>query len=599
MAFIPELRTGPPLVRELRTGGHPTLANLRPGDTFEAKIISSGPDTIALQLSDGTQVTAAGANGQELPVGDILTFTVTGRMQGSVTVDMRPSAEADDAGAQLRTLGLERTAQNLRLADALKSAGLPLSRESLSQLSAALDAHPSLTLPQAVFMVRGGIAFTDSNVAALGAFLRREAVIGETLQTLMDILASADEQAASSSEPAPPADAREAGEASVSPPGSLVGEARDSALPGRTELPSASVQNAPESPLSTPETVFPQTASARAQDTPPAFSVPLPLGEEAATASSPSADFAAPAEAQEAVADLSPQASAPRPTPETPQRSPRPAPTQTDTPNAPVSRQDTEAPTQNARPSPLSLASAQPAAPRPDAAADVPHPDSGINAPAPDIYAGGGELGYAALRSRIGRLFRTVDRTRADALPRELDVPRLMRELGEVVRTLEESATDMPPAARERLSAATRVLETSLTFLGKLGNMAAFVQLPLQINGDRASAELYIFNDGKPAKKIDAENATLFLSLRTANTGRVEAFVKVIGRNIECDFSLESAPAADLLRAEMPALLSLLDAQGFRLQRTSSGVKNRPSDALDFAREREARASRYRFDRSV
>jgi hypothetical protein len=217
-------------------------------------------------------------------------------------------------------------------------------------------------------------------------------------------------------------------------------------------------------------------------------------------------------------------------------------------------------------------------------------------APSPPSPAAAVPLSDQALLDKVANLFRRIDRSRASLLPRELDAPKLMRELSEVLHGLEDKAATMTGESRANLQQVARELESGVKFMSQLNNFTAFVQLPVTVNGERATADLYVFNDSKDKRKIDPENATLFLSLATASAGRVETYVKVIGKNVECDFALETEQTAALVRREMPRLLHLLDAQGFRLQRTAATTQTEPAGVLEVKQRHDRRTSRYQFN---
>lgn len=633
------------MIREFKTGGNPALARLRPGDTLDAEVIRTEQGQPALQLPDGTQVSVS--SGQDLPVGQMLRLTVTGRMAGSVTVELSDSSGSQTtARADLQSQRLEPSPVNLRLAQALRDAGLPVTRDTVTKLGEALSAHPTLSPEQAVFMTENKMPITARNVASFQAFARQEAVIGNTLGKLMSVLAEIDPPApqteGSGQAPVPqteqaPQTARSlrlmqdvpmsaqksqdgmrqadlpqqpaltgtiltqteqapqtAAQTTVSPQSEqaaqlpqqpvqtgMAPELAEAVLPEQapqTAAQTSALSQQEQTAQNSQQPVQTQTASTQAETLPPeqasASAVPAQTEQAVQTRTIPTrAETSQPEQASSPAVSTQPEqtADSPQQTAQT-----RTATVRTDAP--PQAEQATSLPqsvqTETASPQALQTAEHK-------------EREQTIQAPAEKDMS---------LLDKVSHLFRKVSRDRAGVLPRELDAPRLMRELTEVLQGLEEKASTLTGSARESLQQVARELESGVKFMSQLNNFTAFVQLPVTVNGERTTADLYVFNDSKSKKKIDPENATLFLSLGTVNAGRIETFVKVIGKNVECDFYTETEEVSSLVRGEMQSLLKLLSAQGFKLQRTTSGLQQSPSDVLDVRRGHDALASKYKFN---
>jgi hypothetical protein len=185
-------------------------------------------------------------------------------------------------------------------------------------------------------------------------------------------------------------------------------------------------------------------------------------------------------------------------------------------------------------------------------------------------------------------------------MPVEMDIPKQTREIGRLITSILEQAGNMPEQTRaEALSTAREIVQT-LRFSEQISHCAAFAQLPVAINGERTTAQLYVFNDSTEKKRIDPQNATLFVSLTTANLGTVEGFVKIIGTGAEADFALQTEEAAGLFRAGLPELRELLEARGYRLERVNATVaRAEPRAPAAVEKGRLEMAGRYKFNRTV
>jgi len=219
-------------------------------------------------------------------------------------------------------------------------------------------------------------------------------------------------------------------------------------------------------------------------------------------------------------------------------------------------------------------------------------------APAPAAQTQPRHPAAPQLTETLNALFRKVAPDRQRILPRELDAPRLTREIGRLVSDVLETARSLPEVQRSEVVQVARDIVSSLRFAEQLNQCTAFAQLPVQIGKEKTTAQLYVFNDSKNTKKkIDPQNATMFVSLATANLGQVEGFVKVIGKNVEADFSLADEATSRRFRAALPELSGLLEAQGFRLARVGTNVSSGPpSDPAGVERTHVSRMGRYSLD---
>ena len=217
---------------------------------------------------------------------------------------------------------------------------------------------------------------------------------------------------------------------------------------------------------------------------------------------------------------------------------------------------------------------------------------------APPVVSPKGEP--PTLRSLAAALFKDVSTLATQPqTSKELRASRLMRELSELLDAVERRAAELPRTERNEVVKAAREIEQQVKFMEHINNFTSYIQIPLQIGNRRETAELYVFNDAKGRRKIDPENATLFLSLNTANLGLVESFVKLIGKNVECDFTLEAPETAQAFSSAMSQLSEGLKALGYTLGRASSKVAEAPRDALDVAQEHNVILGRYTVNRVI
>jgi len=186
-------------------------------------------------------------------------------------------------------------------------------------------------------------------------------------------------------------------------------------------------------------------------------------------------------------------------------------------------------------------------------------------------------------------------------LMRSANTAGLTRELSETLRTIDARVSELPSETRAEVRSLLRDIASDLRFTNRLNEFTPVMQIPLTLPDDsKSTASLYVWNDAEnKGRRVDPKNATLFLSLFTANMGRVEALCKVIGPSVECDFNVRREDGATAIRGNGSTLMKLLEAHGFKLQRFTAFFKEQPSDLIDAGQTRLVKRSSYAFDRSV
>lgn len=104
-----------------------------------------------------------------------------------------------------------------------------------------------------------------------------------------------------------------------------------------------------------------------------------------------------------------------------------------------------------------------------------------------------------------------------------------------------------------------------------------YYQLPVNLGGDRGTAELYVMKRKQGRKRIDPNDTTIFLSLDTQNMGRVEALLDVKGNGISIDLRTESQAAADFIRNNITGLYSGISECGYKLVNVNYAIISGPA----------------------
>ncbi len=96
---------------------------------------------------------------------------------------------------------------------------------------------------------------------------------------------------------------------------------------------------------------------------------------------------------------------------------------------------------------------------------------------------------------------------------------------------------------------------------------SAYFQLPIIINDNQTTAELYVFKNNKKNKNSKSSSAVISLDL--AFLGHFEAYINKTDRNILCQFKTENKNIEQLISSKLNELNSLLKKYNYNLLQVS------------------------------
>lgn len=169
------------------------------------------------------------------------------------------------------------------------------------------------------------------------------------------------------------------------------------------------------------------------------------------------------------------------------------------------------------------------------------------------------------LRDEVVGIFREVKGTKE--LAEDISLKRIFKSFKDVIQDIENNKDIFSKEIAEKISKETTHMKENLELISNLNKYNTVVHIPLQINDNKSMAELYVFNGDKnnTKRKINENNATMFLSLGTANMGQVESYIKVVNKTIECNFMTENDIGTSFIIENKAHLSDLLAAYGYTL----------------------------------
>lgn len=136
---------------------------------------------------------------------------------------------------------------------------------------------------------------------------------------------------------------------------------------------------------------------------------------------------------------------------------------------------------------------------------------------------------------------------------------RLNNQLNRLNRILEQgSRTDTP------LAKAVSNLSGNIDFMNQMNQMFTYVQIPLKMQGQEANGELYVYTNKKNLAEKDGEVSAL-LHLDMENLGSVDVHVAMRDNKVSTKFYLRDDSALDLIAEHIDTLNERLNKRGYSM----------------------------------
>ncbi len=167
--------------------GAATLAKMKNGDTFSAKVVSTSGENVTLRLSNGNLVNAKLSSDMNIAEGQTVSFEI--RNSGS-SVRISPLLTNTSADISvLKALGQASLPVNdtsVEMTTAMMKAGLPIDRSSLAGMYENLLNNPGAKISDAVDLARLGLQISESNLANIESYKNLSYQIDRGMQTLAE-----------------------------------------------------------------------------------------------------------------------------------------------------------------------------------------------------------------------------------------------------------------------------------------------------------------------------------------------------------------------------------------------------------------------------
>lgn len=506
---------GLPLGQNFTTGTiADILSRLNIGDVFRAQILDIAVNEVLLKMVDGATLTAASLAPVNAEKGDFVDFVVKSKNDGrmmleTVKKDMaNPRGDTDDIQKLLLSLDLKPTSQNTEIAREIKAFNLPATREIFNLVKDLVTGFKELAPSKAAFMVSNDIKPEIRNIQSLNQLADNRFKLGSSLNELSVLLSGIED-----------ADVLNTLQKELK----LLSEAK--AAPGTTEktLP----QN--QSPRPAEETGFkpdPNIAGTRSAPGAEELSKPV-LIKSIVNENVDTALKTVPSGAGE-LKDSS-----------------------RISPGVPASAAEGDLPV------------AMPKEPLPlpkDAASEK----LGIKQEMENI-PDRGKLPAGDAREAVKKAFDEVFTRIGGKEADKLEVNKSYRELYEKLETVKAVLASTVLPNREDLLTRIDNLQNNIKFINEINTNSSYIQIPLNIQHNKTTGELYVLKRDSKRKKIDPGNMTFLLSLNTQNLGQVDSIVTVSKKNVSVNLRVEDKSIFDFIKNSYKLLHDSLAKSGYKL----------------------------------
>ena len=171
----------------------------------------------------------------------------------------------------------------------------------------------------------------------------------------------------------------------------------------------------------------------------------------------------------------------------------------------------------------------------------------------------------AAVLSAFDQAVARAGAEQAGATPRDVDVGKMAQSIRDQLEWTSQALSRMDGDAAAAMRPMLQDATAAMRLFNQVSTYQAFVQVPLQINGQDARGELYVMKRKGSRGRIDASDFTLFLALDTEHLGHMETLAHARNRQVTLQFRVPDETVQELLRDLKPTLYEGLEKKGFRL----------------------------------
>ena len=151
----------------------------------------------------------------------------------------------------------------------------------------------------------------------------------------------------------------------------------------------------------------------------------------------------------------------------------------------------------------------------------------------------------------------------AEELTEKDAVNNLYRRMDEQISKLKELADNAPGSAGAKLSADLGQTRQNMNFMNDMNQFYNFVELPVRMNGQTATGDLYVYSDKHRKRAADGNGISCLLHLDMANLGGMNIRIELNESTVSTRFFLNDDDSGKLISGHLDELDSAMTKQGF------------------------------------
>lgn len=107
--------------------------------------------------------------------------------------------------------------------------------------------------------------------------------------------------------------------------------------------------------------------------------------------------------------------------------------------------------------------------------------------------------------------------------------------------------------------------KNNLELVKNINATVNYLQIPIMVNENKTTADIYVFNNKKSSKSVNPDNATILIALDLQSLGHIESLIAVTKKSIHLTFKVEKDEFKKVISAHSETLKLALEARGYKL----------------------------------
>ena len=184
---------------------------------------------------------------------------------------------------------------------------------------------------------------------------------------------------------------------------------------------------------------------------------------------------------------------------------------------------------------------------------------------------------------KVKNFFKDIENNiKSGSIKNEINVNKLYNNLEMKLEVIENHLEQYNALGSEKIGHLVRDIKSEISFIKNIDNMFNFYQLPIGINQNNTTVDMYILKNSREHRVIDPDNATLFLSLNTQNLGQVEILMHVRDKVVSFNFRLEDDKTIDFFEKRHDILENILLSKGYTTGKTKFVLSTKATNMVNF-----------------